>query len=405
MADHSRSNISQIKLPDGNIYDIHDAAALHNLDFIQVMEFKGARDNEAAIKALTNQPAGAVYHASAEGTEWLCITDIGATANSAAWEEMGNPLVDNHIHDLNITASAQLQSNISANGSVTANITKNAIYTQATRSTNVAVGPDGTVNVVSSLGTPSRENVVTGYPNTTNAKFLTGLGTAVSSNAIAGYNSPISNNAVTSVTSTKNSAVNSLTSTTPTIVTIPNVTAVGSASTWNFSVNTTTGVLTINGANSTPPTLGTAIKASRIGANGNTAVYTSYGTANFVDSVSFTNTTKFLTGLGTATSANAISGYSKTPNTTALTGLGDPGTANVITDYPNIVNNTTVLTGVKVTTQPAFTLTTNSSSGTGRVITGYNVTSNPTNISVSGTAPGVTVTLSNKTTGKPKAAN
>lgn len=73
---------------------------------------------------------------------------------------------------------------------------------------------------------------------------------------------------------------------------VPNVTAVGSASTWSFAMGSGNDAetLIISGANSTAPTLGTAITAATgsLAANGGG------------DSV--------MTGLGTATTASAVTG-------------------------------------------------------------------------------------------------
>ena len=109
--------------------------------------------------------------------------------------------------------------------------------------------------------------------------------------------------------------------------TIPNVTSAGSASTWTFSMGdgTTydTETLIISGANSTAPTLGTAITAA--------------------------------TGSVTSTGGGA----------TVSTGLN----AGSMLECDVTIGTTTetVLTGVKVTTQPTITLTANSSTATGRI--------------------------------------
>jgi len=109
--------------------------------------------------------------------------------------------------------------------------------------------------------------------------------------------------------------------------TIPNVTSAGSASTWVFSMGDGTTydneTLVISGANSTAPTLGTAITA--------------------------------------ATGSVASDGG----GATVSTGLN---VGSMLECDVNIGTTTeTVLTGVKVTTQPTITLTANSSTATGRI--------------------------------------
>lgn len=109
---------------------------------------------------------------------------------------------------------------------------------------------------------------------------------------------------------------------------IPNVTSVGSASSWTFTMGdgTTydTETLVINGSNSTTPTLGTAITAA----------------------------TGSLSSSGSGSSV--VTGY----------GSGSTLIDTAVTFNPT---TTSVLTGVKVTTQPTITLTANTSSATGRI--------------------------------------
>ena len=66
---HSANIIKKITLPNGVTYDIHDEQALHKEDAIAqltgVFVFKGSKDDEAAIKAITSARAGDVWHATA----------------------------------------------------------------------------------------------------------------------------------------------------------------------------------------------------------------------------------------------------------------------------------------------------------------------------------------------------
>ena len=108
--------------------------------------------------------------------------------------------------------------------------------------------------------------------------------------------------------------------------TVPNVTNAGSASTWSFTLGTgsESDMLIISGVNSTPATLGNAITVA-------TGATSTTGTGDAV-----------VTGVTVGSSASAI------------TSLGTASTTNV-------------LTGVKVTSQPTIALSSNASSGTGRV--------------------------------------
>ena len=172
-------------------------------------------------------------------------------------------------------------------------VTTEGLYAQ--RSTDVAVGANGTAKAITALGTP------------TTAKAITGLNTTT-----------IKNPSVTGI-SIPNVTGN-------TTVTIPNVTSVGSrtngtAASWGANVSN--GVLSFSWTANTPtsvtmPTLGTAL----------TATNTTLGTPLNASAVSTTDVT-------VATSSKTTAD--------AITGFGAHATADA-------------LTGVKVTTQPGITL-------------------------------------------------
>lgn len=179
--------------------------------------------------------------------------------------------------------------------------------------TGTAVTPTTTYLGASASGTA--------VGSTTKYLSASASGTAVGANgtasAVTGYSSTSSDTFVKSVNTSKLSTT-----------TVPNVTAAGSASSWSFTMGTGTGnteTLIISGANGSAPTLGTAITVA-------------------TGSVSSTG--------GGATVATGVPSSGGTAS--ALTGLGTPSTS-------------TVLTGVKVTTQPTITLTANDSTATGRI--------------------------------------
>lgn len=84
-------------------------------------------------------------------------------------------------------------------------------------------------------------------------------------------------------------------------VSIPNVTSVGSASTWNFAMGTGNDAetLIISGANGTAPSLGTALSASKVTLGTAITAATGALAANGGGS-------SVMTGLGTATTASAV---------------------------------------------------------------------------------------------------
>lgn len=113
-------------------------------------------------------------------------------------------------------------------------------------------------------------------------------------------------------------------------VSIPNVTSVGSASTWSFSVNEDTETLTISGANSIVPTLGSPLSASKVALG--TAITAATGELNGEG----TGAT-VLTGLGAASTGTALTSASvATQPTVTLSTVGDSeetaGSVSVVTE-------------------------------------------------------------------------
>lgn len=93
-------------------------------------------------------------------------------------------------------------------------------------------------------------------------------------------------------------------------VTIPNVTSAGSASTWDFAMGSGNDAetLIIAGANSVPPTLGTALSASKVTLGTAVTVATGATAANgggdsIVTGVTIGSSASAVTSLGTATAA------------------------------------------------------------------------------------------------------
>lgn len=402
------ANISQIKLPNGVTYDIYDASALHNIDVVQALVFKGALENEAAIKALTNVRMGAVYHASTEGTEWLCIADIGGTANANSWEELGNPLVDNHNHTANVSVSGTVAipaQTIGSSGSYTPNVSTSDIFRKVTRTTNVAVAGNGTVNAVTALGAPGTATALTALGTPGTSSFVTGLKAHTNSSFATGYSGAHGTGTfVTGLgTPATNSFLTGVNTSTATAVSIANVTSVGSASTWSFAVNS--GVLEISGANSTVPTT-SAVKVSRLGTNAN-ATYANGGKTSATAITAITpDTASAITSVASLSTAKAITAVGGVNTSAALTSLGTPTTGNFVTSLGTPTTNA-VLTGVKVSTQPVFTLqaATNATDG---IKTGEDVTVGAKNVTVSGSyeATNVSVTSTGSiTTSGPQKIN
>lgn len=283
------AEISKIKLPSGNVYDIKDETA-RNL-IAGGITYSVAWDGNS-VPTVANIPAGVVvtYNgtnytgtkaaSSAEpGTFYLVKTRTGNNAYDEyvvannTWEKLGSKDVD--LSGLGELAYHDTVSLVKGNGD-------NVLGSDATFTTTVT-------------------------PTTTNIK-ATASGAAVGSNTdtfVKSYPGATSKLATTSV---------------------PNVTNVGSASTWGFAMGTgnDSETLIISGANGTAPTLGTAITAATgsLAANGGG------------DTV--------MTGLGTASTGTAVTSVSVSAQPTIALSTGATAGNGVISVATGITSASTV---------------------------------------------------------------
>lgn len=378
---HSNNIISQIKLPNGTAYEIHDAQAIHSVEELglsQALRFMGVKKTEADVLALTTAKIGDVWlvdadenvadGVNAKQVEYVCVVEVSGTANANAWEKLGNihdAASSNHTHNVTVTGENAAST---VTGSVTVpTVSKTQKYLTATNA-----APDVTPTADSVLGAGTTFTVSGGVASTTKLKAsvgnvaVAGNGTAA---AITGFGThttdaalgvdatfKVSGGAATTqklkTTSVKQVSTN-------TDVTIPNVTAnetvtaskvksagsktAGSAAAWSASV--TNGVLsfdftpnvptavtlpTFDSVTATNTTLGTSLVASKVG-TGNVTVATGAIASDGTGSAVVTGVSAVSVAVD---SADAVS---------AITALGTPTTANA-------------LTGVKVATQPTVTL-------------------------------------------------
>lgn len=316
------ADISVIKLPTGNSYNIKDSTARTGIATeastraSEVTRLEGLIGSITSIKfvvawdgastpVVANIPAGVVVtyngtnytgtktaSSAEEGTFYL-VHSGNETRNSydeyvivgstPYWEKIGTTDVDLSGYVTEVTLNKQTDvvlgeaTTFTASGTAVGKTTK---YLSASAS-GTAVGANGTATAV------------TGYPNTTTATAIDGF-------------SLVSGNLVTD--------------------TVNGMATTGSASTWSFTMGTGNDAetLIISGTNSVAPT--SAQKTFATGAIGD--------------------------GTGDEVVTDVTTDASHTHQ--VLASLGSPSTA-------------TVLTGVKVTTQPTIALTANASTGTGRI--------------------------------------
>jgi len=416
------AEISKITLPSGNTYDIKDATARQmiagGVSFIVAW-------NGSSTPVPANIPAGVVvtYNgteytgtlaaASAEtgafylvksstqkGTldvydEYTVVT-VGSTKS---WEKLGDTQLD--LSDLgalaykdsvtlnkgtgdNVLGEATTFTNAASAVSFSGGATDKVLGSDATFTTTVtptttnikatasgvAVGANGTAAAITGFGTHT-----TGSALPSNAAFSTTvtpttskLKVNVDSNVLLNCTDRLVTTTVPNVTENTN-------------VSIPNVTSAGTASTWSFAMGTGTDAetLIISGGNSTAPTLGTALSASKVtlgtaktvatgalsqsGTGAPVAHREALQDLTIPTSYSITaDTSTGATGIDVVTGIDSASTTASGTAVNAITALGTPTTANA-------------LTGVKVTSQPTVALATGATAGTGVISVATGITS------------------------------
>ncbi len=286
-------DISKIKLPSGNTYDIVDAGARELISSLEGGSSFAGKSTTAITDKSTTSPITIDGKGSVAPTNGMIV----AYGNSefiwdgAKWLEFGDL---SNLGNLAVKDSVSLSKGSGDNvlgeaTTFTTTVTPSTTNIKATAS-GTAVGANGTASAITGFGAHSTDTFVKSVSAETNKKLVT--------------------------------------------TSVPNVTSVGAAATWSFSIGTGSEAetLIISGGNGSAPTLGTAITAATGETDANGAG----------DSI--------VTGVTVGQSA------------TAITALGAPTTANC-------------LTGVKVTTQPTVSLSTGATAGTGVISVATGITS------------------------------
>lgn len=358
-------DISKLKLPSGNTYDIKDAVARQaiagGVSFIVAW-------NGSSTPVVANIPYGVVVtYNDTDYTGTLDADDaqVGAfylvkssttdndiydeyvpvgTTGSKTWERLGSSTIDlSSLGALAYKDSVNLSKGSGDNvlGEATTFTNSSSSVTFSGGTTDKVLGSDATFTT-------------TVTPATTNIK-ATASGTAVGASGtdtfVKSYPGATSKLATTTVPNVTGN----------TDVTIPNVTSAGSASSWSFAMGTgdDAETLIISGANGSAPTLGTALSASKVTLGTAKTVATGSLSANGGgDSV--------MTGLGTATTASAVTGVEVTTQPTialatgATAGTGVISVATGISSASTTTNNkdeVTAVTGIGTGTAAAQSIT------------------------------------------------
>lgn len=438
------SDISKITLPSGNTYDIKDATARQmisgGVSFIVAWDGTGtavaanipkgvvAGGVTGTLEAADAQ-AGAFYLVKSSTTpssETLDIYDEYVVVGSAvkSWEKIGDTQLN--LTDVVTGVSLTKQTDVVLGeattftaGSSSVTFTGNStdkVLGEATTFTGVdptiTVTPTTTeIKATASGGgaawnSKDQKTVVTGYtPGASNkdtfVKSVTAeTGKNLVTTTITGTNGTES---VSKVTKTASKLV---TTTVPNVtantsVTIPNVTSAGSASTWTFEMGNTSETaetLIISGANSTAPTLGTALTATNttLGTAKTVAtggVASNGGGSDIITAVTISDktvakaaasATTVATGATSTTGTGdaVVTGVTVGESADALISLPSPSTATVIGSSSTFTN-----------TQPTVKLTSGATAVSGTTV---NVATGISSATASGT--GVTVGTNDKVT-------
>lgn len=362
------AEISKITLPSGNTYDLKDAVARQMISggVSFIIAWDGAStpvvgNIPAGVKVTYNgttytgtmsaesAQAGAFYlvkSSTETETEILDIYDeyvpVGETGTKT-WEKIGDTKID--LSDVVTGVTLNKQTDVALGESTTfALASGNVTHGSLTGHTDTVLGTGSTFNVT--------QPTISVTPSTTYlgaSASGVAVGADGTANAITGFGTHTTDTFVKSVSVTQGNKL--VTTTVPNVtgnssVSIPNVTGntsvTANKSTWTFTMGTgdNAETLIIGGGNGSDVTA----TNTTLGAN-LTATNTTLGTAITVATGSATSS---------GTGAALVTGVEVGDSATAITALGTPTTS-------------TVLTGVKVTSQPSVSLSANASTGTGRV--------------------------------------
>ena len=344
------ADISKVKLPSGNVYDLKDQTARDAIAALSgTVFFLGVTTTALTDGATTNPitidgaPVTAVngnmaIYGQAEfifdGTKWVEFGDLTALGELAYKDSVslskgsGDNVLGEATTFTNASSAVSFSGGttdkvLGSGATFTTTVTPSTTNIKATAS-GTAVGADGTAAAITGFDVHTTETFVKSVTAETGNKLVT--------------------TTIPNVTGNTNVSIPNVTGNTD--VSIPNVTSVGTADTWAFAMGSGNDAetLIISGGNGTAPTLGTALSASKV----------TLGTALSASKVTLGTAITAATGAvsSSGTGSSVVTSVSVGDSASAITALGTPTTSNC-------------LTGVKVTSQPTVALATGATAGTG----------------------------------------
>ena len=395
--------IYQIQLPNGELYEIHDAEAIHELADLGLqgyLVFRGTVANFAALPA--GAVAGDVYHVIDEDQEYIWV-DAVEGGEAAHWEAFCNHILLDHTHNFEATVSvsgtneasavsgtatvtgANAASAVSASGTATVkDVSKTARYLDVEGSVSgVTLGKD-TAKAISGFGAHETADAITAL-NTATLKNPTVAAVAVpnvTANAVVNASKISKNDDITASHISENAnVVASKISANDDVVASKVTTTAGQAATWSAKVEG--GVLSFDFVANVP----TAVTANDVTASKITA---SDVTASKVIATEVTASKITATDVeASKVTLGAELAVSKVTTEDVVVATGAKNTAKAITALGEATKIDAV-TEVSVTAQPELTVGLVEGSNTKGAYAGdaVSVTDKEIDISVTGTAAG-----------------
>ena len=416
------AEISRIKLPSGNSYEIKDAVARQmisgGVSFIIAWDGTDApvvanipegvivkynSTNYTGTLTADSAEAGAFYLVKSSinpSSETLDIYDeyvpVGTTG-SKVWEKIGDTQVN--LSDVVTGVSLSKQTDVVLGEATTfTNGTSTVTFSGGTTDKVLGEATTFSVSKPTVTVTPSTTNIkgtasgtavgangtaaaVTGYPNTTTDTFVKSVSAETGKNLVT--TSIVPTNGTESVSKVTKTASKLVTTTIPNVtgnsnVSIPNVTGnsavTANKSTWTFTMGTgnDSETLIIGGGNgsdvtATNTTLGTNLSASKVtlgtAITAATGAVASTGTgSDIVTAVTISDKTVAKAGSAVTVATGATDENGTGDAVVTGVTVGTSGSALTGLGTPSTAN---ALTGVKVTAQPTIALATGATAGTG----------------------------------------
>lgn len=340
---HGSNILHSIKLPNGTVYEIHDAQAVHTLADLAAlgMNTEGIFSYQGIVATVADLEdkatvEGHVYHVAANGSEYVYTGET--------WEEFGHHFLVEHTHNVAVTGT---NGSSAVTGSAT--VTGGNSTSTVSGSASIANAPKVSASAKYAKVSTGNDTFVKSYPGATSKMVTTsitpaGAATSVissvtpSTGSVTGVSGSTTASKATAGTAIAVAKVGSST-TVATGLQGGSVTA-GSKASWSATV--TDGVLSFSFTQNTPTavTLPTA-KTTNItpaASAGNITPYTftdvtvpkaAAAATTVVTSVS-TDTTDVAT-VGSATTVATGSLASTGTGSSVMTGLGTASTAKALT--------------------------------------------------------------------------